>query len=890
MVDFFSTKVNKRVNIPRNKVCGTRYANSYNKLGYSNAVRAGKDNGVVNQSVSRFATCDEVNNVTPCEGNQNWLNVNKRVNFDKAKVGKTADLKRPKSVVKTITDTRYLAEYKNSRRGLGNRRITRPANALRSPPISRLVTDYDKMRALDVELYGKQVRISDQTINKIMYIDVPDTSDIEWIKERTRRKALGETDEQLRADPPLGRPQRTLKRKINLASPFITPQQNLAILKARVENGMTENQEDLAELGQSVFKTLLGIQSGDISTDRMKDVISFIQLLELSGPPEIQGLYARYDLAGYRLNRHKLLLYMLANIPNGRTYQDMITITPVEGSRQNVSILDFDKNVMHEEASKHIDFVLELPSMMVTIVKKKQPKKETVRRPEPPTEQGPGEPGPGPGPGPGGPGPGPVLGQREEVLEELPESAPAGGPSEEILAEMLAEEPFAELQKQKYLKIESYAGELKQDLRTNYMPFQLVDEPIFMVEQSTKTVQEAIKMLTPLSSEQIVQAYGIIDKWIKNAKAKVDSTDLLDVNGQLISPLRKQYEDIPYNFNELKLNILEKLRFMLNLFTPSLQVETEVNPKSDGEVGGLFVKRFRNNENVKLTPKQKEDIYEQAKKLMEEASGETENYKSENAKQLIINYTSGQILTELEEHSIIREVGKAKEETFGLLPQFQEQVKGLFAGEQEGTTSSGTRLTQLKETHSSLSEELKRQRGEREETESVAPSVAPSVASTVMSGLMKPEEIEQLQKKAKELKLTSLSNMTDAKAFDLIKYGPVVSRLSSTEGHETDMTPGRWEAQKTILEAYHEFRTTPKNKFEFGDKEYKRPSHILHISDKKKHSQFIQKWIGSEKFGKDRLSKIKDSPPGSGMKGYGCGYTPSRSLKQQLNKLRAMRY
>ena len=58
-VSFYSTKAKKQVEIPSNKVCGYRIANDIMKNGYSDGVKAGIDNGIIGQRLSRFATEEE---------------------------------------------------------------------------------------------------------------------------------------------------------------------------------------------------------------------------------------------------------------------------------------------------------------------------------------------------------------------------------------------------------------------------------------------------------------------------------------------------------------------------------------------------------------------------------------------------------------------------------------------------------------------------------------------------------------------------------------------------------------------------------------------------------------------------------------------------------------
>ena len=106
-IDFYSSKRGDNVSIPRNKVCGYRIKNPIMKKGYSDGVNAPRDNGVVEQRLSRFSTeaerkCAGYN----CEGNTNWLNSGK-VRFNRAiSADQQFNVKRPTFLAGT-TDNNY---------------------------------------------------------------------------------------------------------------------------------------------------------------------------------------------------------------------------------------------------------------------------------------------------------------------------------------------------------------------------------------------------------------------------------------------------------------------------------------------------------------------------------------------------------------------------------------------------------------------------------------------------------------------------------------------------------------------------------------------------------------------------------------------------------------
>ena len=47
--------------------------------------------------------------------------------------------------------------------------------------------DFDRLQAIDIELEGSKVQLSDKSIDEIFKIQIPDPTDVKWIAEKTRR-------------------------------------------------------------------------------------------------------------------------------------------------------------------------------------------------------------------------------------------------------------------------------------------------------------------------------------------------------------------------------------------------------------------------------------------------------------------------------------------------------------------------------------------------------------------------------------------------------------------------------------------------------------------------------------------------------------------------------
>ena len=271
-IDFYSTKKKGEVSIPNKKVCAARYGNSMMTSGYSNAVRAGSDNGVVNQKLSRFATNDEVEEAGKvCSGNTNWLGY-KGPSFGEGITRKQQfNMDRPSSLAGELLhhsrDGRELTD--NQRVGIGNRTIVRD-NFL-APELVPRQFGFDKIQPLNLSsTYTPSTLISSDAYD----VRVPDDTDFEWLNERkrlyqiyldrfkssgfndTESKALSEKE--LRTNLPLGREQRMVMMKKNNISnqDKLNFDAKLRTIIKTVREGKAEGRQSKVELLTQLTKIL----------------------------------------------------------------------------------------------------------------------------------------------------------------------------------------------------------------------------------------------------------------------------------------------------------------------------------------------------------------------------------------------------------------------------------------------------------------------------------------------------------------------------------------------------------------------------------------------------------------------------------------------------------
>ncbi len=259
MTDFYSTLLERKVIVPNNRVCGARYTNSATKCGYSNAVRAGRNNGIVEQRLSRFATDLETETAnSKCAGNQNWLNKEiKFKNGPKYSEQYHVDRRAMRSnTVKMSTKADSIKDI-NKRRGLGNGVVFRK-NFKTPDPLPRLPIGFDRLKAIELSKYGPTTNLDKKTLAALIEIDVPDPDDIDWLKDMDRIvKNLREEDpdvtdneiaRNLRINKPLGRNQRTIKENRNVVTSGLPMSKKLVEIAQEINEGRGESLDQQAIL------------------------------------------------------------------------------------------------------------------------------------------------------------------------------------------------------------------------------------------------------------------------------------------------------------------------------------------------------------------------------------------------------------------------------------------------------------------------------------------------------------------------------------------------------------------------------------------------------------------------------------------------------------------
>ena len=206
----------------------------------------------------------------------------------------------------------------NRRTGIGNSAIVRN-NFEAAPVASRAmrIVPFEKLQLQTLASEGVKVALGDKTIEKIINIQVDDPSDAEWIAERARRKALGESDEQLNNKPPLGRPQRKIKRTTLVEQKNLAFEDKLEQLTTAVNAGFASSNADRAKVVSELALLVDRVRSlVNLTRDQVDMITEITEKVQF--PKDWRAVApSRYlTREEFQANKGMLLLYILNKAPD----------------------------------------------------------------------------------------------------------------------------------------------------------------------------------------------------------------------------------------------------------------------------------------------------------------------------------------------------------------------------------------------------------------------------------------------------------------------------------------------------------------------------------------------------------------------------------------------
>lgn len=294
--------------------------------------------------------------------------------FQKMKTGSIFEFNRPAFRANTNPIRDPIKDFDmstlNRRGGIGNNAIIRQ-NFLAPDPASRSAYDFEIQDKIRRQQEGLTVKLGDKTLGDLFKVVVPDPDDKEWLDEYNRRLGAGETKEQLKTFPPLGRPQRPLTKMVNFAEASnqsaLSVSDKLDLISASLSS--TSDSAKLADMMLLIDKIDTFTQENYIT---MQTILRKTNAIP-SAPVLFFGsnAYHRFwSIDQYRASEPKLMLYILTNSKTGDPSKPILWITGAPISRAELvteltpkrDVYDSDGNILSVNGN---NFYLDIDNLRV---------------------------------------------------------------------------------------------------------------------------------------------------------------------------------------------------------------------------------------------------------------------------------------------------------------------------------------------------------------------------------------------------------------------------------------------------------------------------------------------------------------------------------------------
>ena len=181
-----------------------------------------------------------------------------------------------------------VAMYKSKRTGTGNFAIKR-SNFMSQPVRPRNVDVFEKMELQNLEDAGQPISLGDETLDKLFNVQIADPNDKEWLERKALRLGAGETEEQIAANPPFRREQRTITKRINFATQGLALQDKIELLQTAVASNNVESMKEIGEVATSI-SLILDKNISELNRKQEQILSNVINRLNIPANPLSAGL------------------------------------------------------------------------------------------------------------------------------------------------------------------------------------------------------------------------------------------------------------------------------------------------------------------------------------------------------------------------------------------------------------------------------------------------------------------------------------------------------------------------------------------------------------------------------------------------------------------------
>jgi hypothetical protein len=210
----------------------------------------------------------------------------------------------------------------SERKGLGNYDITRK-NFITPRITGRRNVDFEQLQQQDISDNGVKINLGDKALESLFKVQLNDPDDTSWILEFNRRKALGETVEQINSTPPFGRPQRKISKNINFAQQGLTLENKIDSIQTATDAGRMENKADIARITAQVMALLTNVDDlKKMTVPQLTMLSQSISRLKISSNWRDSFPQRVYNSQEFLVDKGAIVMYLMSNIPANRTINE----------------------------------------------------------------------------------------------------------------------------------------------------------------------------------------------------------------------------------------------------------------------------------------------------------------------------------------------------------------------------------------------------------------------------------------------------------------------------------------------------------------------------------------------------------------------------------------
>ena len=226
----------------------------------------------------------------------------------------------PSYVIHDTKTIPIIISTRNGSRSIVRRNFEQPQSK------SRQLPDFDNFESLDRAKNGMLVQLGESTLDKMFKVMVADPTDKEWLAERDRLVASGWKDDQLQANPPLGREQRKIDKTVNIGDASLSAGTQLDAISRLIESSHADGKDERFSITEKVVDILTALkgstnlnftQTGQILST-LGTVPSDYKKLRLHDSNRQQIRTQRFiNKQIFTDNQGTILAFLLSNTPQG---------------------------------------------------------------------------------------------------------------------------------------------------------------------------------------------------------------------------------------------------------------------------------------------------------------------------------------------------------------------------------------------------------------------------------------------------------------------------------------------------------------------------------------------------------------------------------------------